>query len=160
MLNAGHWKPEGEKYDWTVAEGTEGAKIKLGVTKGKKRRDGIRKHVGLWDIKSPSSYGDWIYQSTVRKPDGAAYGTETEWRGSCSSQELELATVVKDDDFEENGPWRTLRVSIDTSKERPCYELVLEYPAIGEPGACTGRHGVTYGVMEKPVLPLTGPLDP
>lgn len=88
-------------------------------------------------IKTPCSYGDVIR----RKPHSVELDWTAQRRSRVYPQRNSLATVVKDDDFEENSPWKIWRVSIDTKEKRPCYELVLEYPAIGEPGAVQADAG-------------------
>lgn len=67
-------------------------------------------------------------------------------------------TVVRHDDLEETGPRRTLRVSIDTSSEWPCYELVLEHPTAGDPGSGQADR-VAHRVTEKSLLPFHSTLD-
>lgn len=68
------------------------------------------------EIKDPCSYGEVIPQNihTETRQCGAGLnGNDRAQRSIWDPEELELATVVKVDDFEENGPWRTLLVSTD-----------------------------------------------
>lgn len=48
-----------------------------------------------------------VQSKTLSEPAGVELdinSTGTEWRSSCYSDEMESATVVRDDDLEENGP--------------------------------------------------------
>lgn len=63
------------------------------------------------EIKDPCSYGQVIHQElyTETRQSRAGFNDRAQ-----RSEEPELATVVRVDDFEENGPRRTLLVSMDT----------------------------------------------